>query len=336
MVASLISNPPFNLSWTAPALCGFMPEYAGFNVEKLKTANYAFILSGLSKIDDVATYILPCSVLNPANDAERDVVAKLLALNVLDAVIRLPDSMFESTSIPTCILRFKRTRTQTRRVMFFDLTNHAAEETRDQRGQFGGDSHTKRVYKKTFNVIPPELIKRVVDALDRFEDVDGFCRAVDPNEIEKNNYILTPTRYISAEVAEVVHRSYKDIAADYTRIVNAKNSVTFCFNETAAKRLGVLFYKDVPRPDINKTFSVVGETVPRENFISFTKSDGITIKCKTSEGIPRSVMLFVEEWKTLMTYLNDEENRLLAELRDALLPDIMNGKIDVSKLENED
>lgn len=35
-------------------------------------------------------------------------------------------------------------------------------------------------------------------------------------------------------------------------------------------------------------------------------------------------------------YLNEEENRYLAELRDALLPELMSGKIDVEKLKGDD
>ena len=34
-------------------------------------------------------------------------------------------------------------------------------------------------------------------------------------------------------------------------------------------------------------------------------------------------------WKQHIMYLNNEENRYLIELRDALLPDLMSGKIDL-------
>ena len=35
-------------------------------------------------------------------------------------------------------------------------------------------------------------------------------------------------------------------------------------------------------------------------------------------------------------YLNNEENRILAEFRDQLLPKLMNGEIDLNKLKNKE
>ena len=37
----------------------------------------------------------------------------------------------------------------------------------------------------------------------------------------------------------------------------------------------------------------------------------------------------LQMWKQHIMYLNNEENRYLVELRDALLPDLMSGKIDL-------
>ena len=43
-------------------------------------------------------------------------------------------------------------------------------------------------------------------------------------------------------------------------------------------------------------------------------------------------MLIFNMWKQHIYYLNIEENRYLVELRDALLPELMSGKIDVSEV----
>ena len=40
-------------------------------------------------------------------------------------------------------------------------------------------------------------------------------------------------------------------------------------------------------------------------------------------------------WKQHIYYLNIEENRYLVELRDALLPELMSGKIDLSDIQTE-
>ncbi len=45
-------------------------------------------------------------------------------------------------------------------------------------------------------------------------------------------------------------------------------------------------------------------------------------------------MMIFNTWKQHIYYLNFEENRYLAELRDALLPELMSGKIDVKQYIN--
>ena len=42
-------------------------------------------------------------------------------------------------------------------------------------------------------------------------------------------------------------------------------------------------------------------------------------------------MIFAQ-WKSMIYFLNLEENRYLNELRDVLLPDLMSGKIDVESI----
>lgn len=65
MGVSLLSNPPYNLTWTAPPLCGMIGQYAGYETPPASNANYAFILAAVDKIDDVGALILPNSVLTP-------------------------------------------------------------------------------------------------------------------------------------------------------------------------------------------------------------------------------------------------------------------------------
>lgn len=52
------------------------------------------------------------------------------------------------------------------------------------------------------------------------------------------------------------------------------------------------------------------------------------IQC-TQEEISSIFMMIFNMWKQHIYYLNIEENRYLAELRDALLPDLMTGKIEL-------
>ena len=92
---------------------------------------------------------------------------------------------------------------------------------------------------------------------------------------------------------------------------------------------------DHTKPDLNESFALVGEKAEKENFIRFSASDGIEIRCSTKDEIPSLIKSFLYHWKDLVIHLNNEENRLLAEFRDALLPDLMSGKIEVKEYKED-
>ena len=150
-----------------------------------------------------------------------------------------------------------------------------------------------------------------------------------PEELKQNDYVIAPGRYVEQEPVEETHRPFADIAADYNRIIRQKNAIQIRMNKTAAKRLGY-DCMDIVTPDLAESFAVVGQKPEKENFISFGADDGIRITISTKDGIHPLILDFLNHWKQMIMYLNTEENRLLAEFRDALLPELMSGKIEVN------
>ena len=326
MGVSLISNPPYNMKWRHPALAGLIPQYTGWELPPESNANYAFILSGLAYVEDRGVFLLPNGALSSGVSAERSLREQLIRKNLLLAIIALPGRMFESTSIPTCLLVFDR-RKRTRRIALMDLTERCTDEVRDQRGQFGGSSHTGRTYHKTVKAIPQELMRRCLEILDSGKDEAGLCVWVDPEQVEAQGWDLSPRQYFELE-CDQSHRPFPDIAADYNRVIRQKNAIKIRMNRTAAKRLGY-DCMERSRPDLTESFAVAGQVPEKENYISFGADDGITIKISTKEGVHPLVIEFLSHWKQMVMYLNNEENRILAEFRDALLHELMNGKIEI-------
>lgn len=330
---SVVSNPPYNIKFDVP-LAGFLPQY-NLGEPPANNANYAFVLTGLCRSTKRAAFLLPNCVLSPVN-SEKKIVGSILAANYLRAVVALPSGMFESTQIPTCVLLLDREK-QTLKVEFVDLTESASQEIREQRGQFGGASHTGRVCKKSVNVLSSETIAKAVRACNEFENVSNFAACVDPDEIFNNGLDLSPKRYIRAEREQIEHRSFKDIARDYNAIVKQKNAIRIKFNRTAFKRFGFdesLFARSEELDkELSKSFALVGQQFEKDDAVTFTNSDGIEIKVSTKEGyLPPIVDDFLKDWTQYIRTLNLGANRLLAEFRDALLPKLMSGEIDVSKL----
>ena len=324
MGTSLISNPPYNMRWKPPELAGFLPQYMGYEIPPASNANMAFVLSAMNWIEDRAVILLPNGVLSSGQKQEKMIRQQLIGQNLLLAVISLPANMFESTSIPTCLLVFDKHK-ETRKIALIDLKDRCTEETRDQRGQFGGNSHTGRTYHKTIMTIPLETMRECMDLIISRQDAEGFCKWVLPEDLKKADWSLVPNRFFDVKT-ETSHRPYKDIATDYNRVIEQKNAIQIRMNRTAAKRLGYDCL-DIDKPDLTESFEIVGQKAIKEKYITFGADDGITIRISTKDGVHPLVLDFLKHWRQMIIYLNGEENRLLAEFRDALLPDLMSGKI---------
>ena len=152
----LISNPPYNLKWQHPFFASAQPRF-DLGIPPESNANFAFILSAL-EISEYAQFILPNGVLTTNQVDEAGIRKRLVKGNYIEAVISLPDNMFVSTSIPTCIIIFNKKKTSSL-VSMIDLREKAEVEVREQRGQFG--KQNARVYKKEFNILPEDMAEQV-------------------------------------------------------------------------------------------------------------------------------------------------------------------------------
>lgn len=333
MGKSLISNPPYNIKWMIPPFASVQKRFCCCEVPPANNANYAFILTALDWIDEKAAILLPNGVLTTSEKSEAGCRKYLIETNVIEAVISLPDSMFESTSIPTCIIVLNKKK-QTQKIVMIDMRQECIQEQRDQRGQFGGASHENRVYHKTVNVLTDDGMKKAIEAINAKKDIPDFSRAISVEEIRSNDYILTPQRYIESKTTDIVHRSYADIAKDYNRIISAKNALKLTVNESLAKSLGLYetFVMMQKQSNINASFQIVGQKAIKEDFITLSKNRAeFKIENKDTERFPEILQLFLTMWKQRIMMLNNEENNILAEFRDALLPDLMQGKILTTK-----
>ena len=323
---SVISNPPYNIKWEYPPLAQMLPEYQGWTLPPKSNANYAFVLNALNKINDKAAFILPNGFLTSSEKSESALRKEFITKNLISAIIILPNDMFESTSIPTCVVLFDKKK-QTKYIEMIDMRNCADKKIRKQRGQCGGASHVNRIYNKTINALSDEQIQRAVEAVEKRSNEAGYCKSVSFEEIKKENFTLSPSTYIGFKFDGIPHRPYKDIVDDYNRIVKQKNHIKITINETAAKRLGIPIDLYKTNVDLTDAFKKVNCVVEKEDFITSTKSAIIQIKIDIKKGIPYLIQDFLKGWALLERYLNDEQNRILAEFRDAILPDLMNGKI---------
>lgn len=328
-----ISNPPYNMKWEQDCILMFDTRFCGYGLPPKANANYVFILTALRN-SQKSCLILPCSVL--AGDTLQDEVEirkNIIHENKIESIVLCPDNMFEATSISTCLFCLDNNKT-TATTEFIDMRKQYNEEKRLQNGQFGGKSHTNRVYEKTIKTFSDEHIDNILTAVSERKNQSEISKCAGIEDIKNNNYILSSARYIEFIEQEIKHRTYTDILNDINRVRTEKNNCKLIINETLAKKIGF----DV---DLYKTDSVddsglsdlmtklAGGKIVKSDYITFTKNKNeFTFKNNNSEFVSTILMSIMSMWKQHCMYLNNQENIYLAEMRDALLPDLMSGKIE--------
>ena len=97
--------------------------------------------------------------------------------NYLDAVIGIPSNIFYSTSIPTCILVFKKCREADDDVLFIDASKDF-EKVKNQ------------------NVLRDEDIDKIVDTYKNRLEIEKYSHRASIDEIEENDFNLNIPRYV--------------------------------------------------------------------------------------------------------------------------------------------
>ncbi|HCX10261.1 MAG TPA: type I restriction-modification system subunit M, partial [Hyphomonas sp.] len=124
---AIVANPPFSAKWSASNLFETDDRFAQYGrLAPSSKADFAFVQHMLAHLDENGTMavILPHGVLfrGGAEGAIRRYLVE--DQNWLDAVIGLPANIFYGTSIPTCILVFKKCREEPNDVLFIDASAH--------------------------------------------------------------------------------------------------------------------------------------------------------------------------------------------------------------------
>ena len=140
------------------------------------------------------------------------------------------------------------------------------------------------------------------------------------------------------QIGEYTHRPYADIIEDLRRIASEKNVVKITINETIARDNGFAELAELVKKgtegmeQINKIIKGLGcEPIEASNYVVLSKNKNeIKIENKSKENISSIFSILLPMWKQHLYYLNQRENEYLAELRDALLPELMSGRMDVS------
>lgn len=180
---AVVANPPFSLRWEPTEALGEDFRFKNYGLAPKSAADFAFLLHGFHFLSDdgVMAIILPHGVLFRGGAEER-IRTKLLKDGNIDTVIGLPANLFFSTGIPVCILVLKRCK-KSDDVLFINAAEHFEKGKRQ-------------------NYLEDEHIAKIIDCYQFRKEEERYARRVPMDEIEKNDYNLNISRYVSTAKPE--------------------------------------------------------------------------------------------------------------------------------------
>jgi type I restriction enzyme M protein len=180
---AIVANPPFSYRWEPTEAMGDDVRFKNHGLAPKSAADFAFLLHGFHFLKDqgVMAIILPHGVLFRGGAEER-IRKKLLMDGHIDTVIGLPSNLFYSTGIPVCILVLKKCK-KPDDVLFINAAEHFVKGKRQ-------------------NQLTEEHIAKIIKTYQYREEDARYSRRVGMAEIEKNEFNLNISRYISTAVGE--------------------------------------------------------------------------------------------------------------------------------------
>lgn len=177
---AIVANPPFSAHWSASPLHMSDDRFSQYGVlAPSSKADFAFVQHMIAHLDENGTMaiVLPHGVL--FRGSSEGIIRRYLIenKNYLDAVIGLPANIFYGTSIPTCILVFKKCREDSEHVLFIDASNEY-EKAKNQ------------------NYLTDENVEKIIDTYKNRAVIEKYSHLAPLSEIAENDYNLNIPRYV--------------------------------------------------------------------------------------------------------------------------------------------
>ena len=228
----ILANPPFNQKdWGQPLLTDD-PRWK-WGTPPSGNANYGWIEHMLDKLSQKgkAGVVLANGSLSSNTSNEGEIRKNILINDLVDCIVALPDKLFYTTGIPVCIWFFNRDKKHKGQTLFIDARKM-------------GDMVNRRLRE-----LSDEDIKKIADTYinwqkeENYEDVKGFCKIANMDEIKDNDYILTPGRYVGIEDVEDDGEPFEEKMERLTKTLSEQFTRSRELEEEIRKQLGGIGYE---------------------------------------------------------------------------------------------
>ena len=183
----IMANPPFNLSdWGADKLADDVRWQYG--LPPAGNANFAWLQHMIYHLapNGKIGMVLANGSLSSQSGGEGDIRKNIINADLVECIVAMPTQLFYTTQIPVSLWFLAKNKKQKGKTLFIDARKLGTMVTRKLRE------------------LTDEDIAQISDTYNAYidgslENVKGFCAVVDTEEIAKQEYILTPGRYVGIE-----------------------------------------------------------------------------------------------------------------------------------------
>jgi len=198
----ILANPPFNVSdWGGEQLVE--DKRWRYGIPPKGNANFAWVQHMIHHLapGGIAAFVLANGSMSSGQNAEAEIRKNLIEEGLVDCIVALPGQLFYSTQIPACLWFLARDSTRTGEILFIDARKMGQMVSRTLR-----DLTTEEINRivKTYH-----SWRKAKESTD-YEDVLGFCKSASIDDIRKQEYVLTPGRYVGVETQQEDTELFRD------------------------------------------------------------------------------------------------------------------------------
>ncbi|MBE6073447.1 MAG: type I restriction-modification system subunit M [Selenomonas ruminantium] len=194
----IMANPPFNLSnWGQDKLKE--DKRWKYGLPPAGNANYAWIQHMIHHLapNGKIGLVLANGALSTQTKGEGEIRKNIIEDDLVEAIIAMPPQLFYSVTIPVTLWFITKNKEQKGKTLFIDARDMGYMVDRKHR-DFTDEDITK-------------LADTVADfQKGQLEEVKGFCAIATTEEIAKQDYILTPGRYVGIAEQEDDGEPYEE------------------------------------------------------------------------------------------------------------------------------
>jgi len=240
----VMANPPFNLTpWGADKLKE--DQRWKFGMPPASNANFAWIQHMIWHLapNGKMGMVLANGSLSSQSGGEGEIRKNIIEADLVECIIALPTQLFYTTQIPVSLWFISKKKKQPGKTLFIDARNMGEMVTRSLRELTDGSKDEEK-----------NDIKKLADVYNAFiagtlEDEKGFCAVVSTEEIAKQDYILTPGRYVGIAEQEEDGEPFEDKMVRLTTELAGLFAESNALQEEINKKLAAIGF---PLPTVEK------------------------------------------------------------------------------------